>query len=667
MRTKNAKGLWPVPAILAVMVVAALLAFGLMATNGAQPAAAQSDDPDCEVSVEIAADSTGSPTVDNMFTGGDNPEDCRARDGTAMIEFTGTLAADATPDDPAKLDLLIQDDSGPIRAYLNDHVNYIANENEYQISSTGENAGLGDVNSKAPSPMRWRIQTIEVPLPTRNAQGQVENQSVTVSVSGDVVIFQPNASLTTLVTGVTDDLSDKRYEVEANRAGDIDILFLGAPSFGEDGIDLNDDLDDMRQCIVNGSDPEEEGERNPDGSCATGSTADILLDDPDESRTKLVVVTNTVTTADGAITRITLDGSPTNVLGGASENHQLMGPSGRERVTIFAVLQDAEGNPLTGLDVDFNASPMPSDVIASRDLTEDDETAVATAPEATVAGIETVDAVASYTLDSLPTNTLYRIEVDVTLGSMKLGTVVLYREGDAESIAGASFNIDCLGDFDAVDQGEETDLTTGSVNLDRSDDCGMQSRYGDGQTVVIKAHVEDELGNVIAGDLKASLDDGSDEDALTMLTQPDSSSAWILTVETGGDDAIALGEHTVTVSHDDDDGEVPDHTITFTVAGSPHDLAIGGADSIPLGGSQTFTVTATDMLGGIPHLIDTGEDRNDKVTVSVQPTDALVVGTDNAGQVTLNDYGTAEFTIYASLDADDGRQRHQALRLGTAH
>ena len=41
MRTKNAKRLWPVPVTLGVMALAALLAFGLMATNGAQPAAAQ--------------------------------------------------------------------------------------------------------------------------------------------------------------------------------------------------------------------------------------------------------------------------------------------------------------------------------------------------------------------------------------------------------------------------------------------------------------------------------------------------------------------------------------------------------------------------------------------------------------------------------------------------
>ena len=50
MRTKNAKRLWPVPATLAVVAVAALLAFGLMATTGAQPAAAQ-DDADCEMTL----------------------------------------------------------------------------------------------------------------------------------------------------------------------------------------------------------------------------------------------------------------------------------------------------------------------------------------------------------------------------------------------------------------------------------------------------------------------------------------------------------------------------------------------------------------------------------------------------------------------------------------
>ena len=50
MRTKNTKRLWPVPATLGVMALAAFLAFGLMATNGAQPAVAQAD-PDCTIAI----------------------------------------------------------------------------------------------------------------------------------------------------------------------------------------------------------------------------------------------------------------------------------------------------------------------------------------------------------------------------------------------------------------------------------------------------------------------------------------------------------------------------------------------------------------------------------------------------------------------------------------
>ena len=56
MKTKNAKRLWPVPATLAVVALAAFLAFGLMVTTGAQPAAAQQEDP-C-----VTVDKEGSPT-----------------------------------------------------------------------------------------------------------------------------------------------------------------------------------------------------------------------------------------------------------------------------------------------------------------------------------------------------------------------------------------------------------------------------------------------------------------------------------------------------------------------------------------------------------------------------------------------------------------------------
>ena len=58
MRTKNAKRLWPMPATLAVVAVAAFLAFGLMTTTGAQPAAAQQSDPCVTVDQGGIADPT---------------------------------------------------------------------------------------------------------------------------------------------------------------------------------------------------------------------------------------------------------------------------------------------------------------------------------------------------------------------------------------------------------------------------------------------------------------------------------------------------------------------------------------------------------------------------------------------------------------------------------
>ena len=145
MRTKNAKRLWSVPVTLGVMALAALLAFGLMATNGAQPAAAQ-DDPDCEVEVAIASNGTVTATVTDGFSA--DEEDCRSRGGTATIRFTGPPTALAGVDDPGKLDLLIQDDNGPIRAYVNGTVNFDAGNidpnNRYEITGTGANRWAWD-------------------------------------------------------------------------------------------------------------------------------------------------------------------------------------------------------------------------------------------------------------------------------------------------------------------------------------------------------------------------------------------------------------------------------------------------------------------------------------------------------------------------------------------
>ena len=89
MRTKNAKRLWPVPATLAVMALAAFLAFGLMATNGAQPAAAQSDDPCFTVTAGTGAIASQTPTVDADANNADGNDGCNSAASPAVVKLVG--------------------------------------------------------------------------------------------------------------------------------------------------------------------------------------------------------------------------------------------------------------------------------------------------------------------------------------------------------------------------------------------------------------------------------------------------------------------------------------------------------------------------------------------------------------------------------------------------
>ena len=81
MRTKNVKRLWPVPTTLAVMALAAFLAFGLMATTGIQPAAAQAGG-DC-TSVDQGGDADPGTIVGDQAT-----FSCEVTSSNAIITLT---------------------------------------------------------------------------------------------------------------------------------------------------------------------------------------------------------------------------------------------------------------------------------------------------------------------------------------------------------------------------------------------------------------------------------------------------------------------------------------------------------------------------------------------------------------------------------------------------
>ena len=675
MRTKNVKRLWPVPATLAV--VAAFLAFGLLATTGAQPAAAQ-DDPDCTVNVTVPVSGDPEATVADDFETDDSLH-CQAKGDTAAVAFTGPTAPGNTVDDEAgKVEVLIQDDSGPIRAYMTGQVEYddSANNNRYEITSAGAAAGLGTLGDEAPAPMRWRHMEVEIPLPERNAALQHEAQSTIIMVGGDVYIYTAGNALTTEIADAPD--ADKRNELSLTDAV-INIRFLGAPELGTDkDSDFNKKLDDqiLAQCYATDDADEEVIDEGTNATaCGTGQTPVSPNTDVAESRSKLVVRT---------VTGENTFSTTTALIDAKTATHALTGSE--DEIVIYALVEDAKGNALPETVVDFVADPLPNDIVAARDLSDDPETATVvisgiagddeilvgglqSGDSPPVGGIITVDdAVAAFPLDNLPNgaNDSYIITVEVMVGSLSLGTVEIVRAGDPVELKAGVFNIECF------DKGDKDDYSDAKFDMDNKgcDASGMASRFGAAEMFVVKSHLEDSRGIVVgvADDMDIELADDFDgpiidgdpvENDMPVIgkTMP---MAWVFTVD---EDAM-LGDHMITVSTDEtnaDDEDIDDVMLTVTVAGPPYALSVSGDTNIPLGQSATYIVTATDELGGVPHLT---EDENDKVSVNVQPADALVTGADSAGQVKLGADGTAEFTVFASLDADDGDPGRIIVQLG---
>ena len=641
MRTKNAKRLWPVPATLTVVALAAFLAFGLMAITGAQPAAAQSS-ADCEVEVVIAADSVN-PTVTDKIAG-NNPEHCQAKGGTATVKFTGPDVVVMDREGPGKLDLLIQDDNGPIRAYLNDYVDYDTGTSMYAITNMGDT--LGTVGAEPPEPMRFRIQAIEVPLAERNALGQYEAQSVTVTVSGNVYIYESGAILTNVIETVPDDSTDKRNEITLT-TDEVVIVFLGAPVLGEDGDDANKIVDDEQQCVNSAGDAIE----RPTAGCAD-SFPNPDTTDAAESKSKLIAV-------GGA--------SPIAVLDGKSKDYTL---TNQTTVTIYALIEDAKGQALPDTEVNFTATIEPSTLELDFDVDRDvDAETVGTATAegeldiSSTAGIDNEDAVAERMIEGLPTDKAYRITVNVTVGSLDLGSIVVTRHGEPAEIKAAVYNEACI-----TPVGTDDDYANDNIKLD-NDDCAEDYRFGEGQVVVVKAHLEDTLGSVVAGNLSVKLgdvDNPLDTDKPVELLQPILSNenpvAWVYMV----DKAAMLGSHMITVSTtetDKDENAIASVPLTVSVAGPPLEYMISGPDNIDLGGRATFTVTALDANKGAPHFTmdDEGtrnvDESNNKVEVVVPDmAESLVRGRmlDN-GVLTLDaDTGMGSFTIYAPSNAPDG-------------
>ena len=666
MRTKNTKRLWPVPATLAVVAVAAFLAFGLMATNGVQPTEAQ-DKADC--TIHLDRDGDGAVSIDISPSTDDPASDteCDAVGDTATVEFVG----DARATEDSTLTVLIADKGGNITAY--------PAGTEWSSGQTRL-----EVGSEAVSAMKYRFQRITVPKAAQDAKGNVMGGKTSITVQGDLHAWVGIVTVTQDIVSIPDDneLDGAKAvnEISGNARLDVDITFLGMPVVGEDGVDFNNEIDDdiVPQCIVVDDARErivEElaGCTNPDTSPGA-DTWEALDPNPDaaETRSKLLVRT-------GDVEEIITAGTP--LIDGKMVTHTMN--TDDDTVTIYAVLKDEEANDLYDTEVSFTTTTMPTGIVAARDLSDDvdaeevvdanpdnDQIVLTGLDSATndlvIEGIiVTGNSVATYTLDSLPDgeNDSYRIEVEVTAGDLTLGTVVIAKEGQADKIVAGVFNIEC---FPEPMGGDADDFSDNKFKADAKgcNDSGMARRFGRGEMFVVKAHHEDVRDLVVGDGADLSAEFANEDDDLLDGDDPDEhddpvmtgdpAQAWVYTIH---EDAT-LGDHMITVSTDetnDDDEAIDDVTLTVTVAGPVDDYGLDGPDVIVLGGAAEYTVTAVDVNGGVPHIITEGNDANNLVNVAVQPTSTLVTGLDGSGQLELDrDTGVGKFTVYAALNAMHG-------------
>ena len=333
------------------------------------------------------------------------------------------------------------------------------------------------------------------------------------------------------------------------------------------------------------------------------------------------------------------------------------------QATIVATIKDGNGLLLKDGDDDIDSGvvfsyeyAMGSDLKSRRSLTGTEDVDVEN------------DGTASLVLDEWksgdkPVSVTVSAMYSGPTGSLDLGEITLSRSGTAKTVMAATFSMDCLVDKDAATDTDDPTGYTDDTFVKPADDneCEMDSRFGSKQVIVVKAHLEDALGSVVAGTLSVALDDDMDDPidpddnptSLTAENTPGESSVWVYEIDK---DAM-LGDHMITVSFDDDD--VADVVLTVAVAGPPMSYMISGPDNIDLGGRGMFTVTAVDANDGVPHFITTDgdDDKNDTVEIVVPDiAESLVRGSMlDAGTLTLDeDTGMGTFTIYAPSNAADG-------------
>ena len=633
MRTKNAKRLWPVPATLAVMALAVFLSFGLLATTGAQPAAAQ-DSADC--TIDPPAASPGEPTLADggpelMEDFDDQSFRCLVSGTQANIKLNGFAATAPNT----------------------------TGEAGYYVYGTDVGEGGGSTGHY-PRDTRYFAEEIAAADATATRGCEIRHYAV-----GGLVPVDSNA--------VRQPVAAKSYL--GNDCEEVVPLMgrfieVGAPGFGANSetLTLDGELNSKTLIHLHVGQPTVTTALTTitpvNGGTPPPDPATLRLND-DVLHVEVWFLGRPVKDVpDAAMPGMRIARSQLTVMAPTTTNEV---PDSTDAITLMAQFQDANGDNLEG-DIAYTVEYKDgSALLSGRDTYTSPPVKFSTADSKgtthivsgwAAKGPVVVDVSATFTGN---TGTLTVILKDGLTRAGSLDHVtgdICFADADDDVKSDTcgdnsrSRSVYQAGDtFRIVNDPEDT-LETTLNGLRRSP--GLPDQRTEKGLAVIRGANEAEVREAVGA--KSSAEDISDADLLSKLGQ-----AATDTLDIGDwytiDDETAPGMYNVTLKASQGAGsdKISKETIlTITVSGEPTGYSINGPDNIALTSfsSGEYTVKAVDVNGNPPAF----DEDESKVSVVVESElDVRVTGLDDDGKVTLNpETGEATFTVFKPAKAMRG-------------
>ena len=622
MRTKNAKRLWPVPATLAVMAMAALLAFGLMATTGNQPAQAQADP--C-FTVESATAST---------------QLCSVTGSEAMVKLTGI---EATSGSDTNYFVYYPVGSGEDATLYPPGTNYLNGSDHDVDPDTPSVTGFFDGTASAANPpqevapIKFAYAAISLGPAMQGAEDTVP-QSQTITVMGEptdekiVYVYGGTADPPDVASDAPEG-SSKVLSNERNADTTLTITFLGPPSPTD-----ADDSDVKRSQIMtegptlsNAADTDDD-ERTiatvtviVQDAKAHELTGNVTLEVADPDGKAKISVSGVASAIKALRTEDDADTADFNEEGTAAFTVTGLPKTGGVKVPVTATVQTPTG-PLT-LTGNISRVGSAEMITATAYLCDPDN--VITADDVTTAA------------DDDPTRAIVETDICV-VEARQLATksdtddpdpVAVVSPGDIFMIH--SKVVDSLGQ--ELKQSATDDIDLRAIEMQAE---GEDKAFGVG------VHREDE-----------AVDADPDQNVVAQVAYVE------IDVPAKGD--IETGTYNFTVEDTRGNAEI---TVMVTVSGPPKNYAITGDMWIPLDGEKTYTVTATDENDNIPAASDVEYNGDASADPAVAAKYGITVRVRGVGLKQADDVvglvgsmvdvnaakGTGTFTILAPVEASQG-------------